>query len=230
MVYGKVTHALLASMAICAMSGFVADPKPKVMDDQGTPRVVDTSGPKPEWVSADQDSYTQEGKTFYRVVLDNQKNLSRGMELAKNHGFRAVRESVILKIGSAFGMNETYSSNNNDDESSTSAPESAVHTEMAQIAKGIPLSGMKQEASWWEKTLLRTPDGEVQPAYKIYMLVTIPTKFLNKAQMDAAKAAMGLADRTQNTHAHQALQQAMDELKQDGTQPQPEAPKAAGEQ
>ena len=126
MVFGRLTQALVASLAVWPSSWW---DQPKGDRRQGlTPRVVDTSGPKPEWVGADQDSYNQEGKTYYRVVLDNQKNLSRGIELAKNQGFRAVRESVILKIGSAFGMNETYSSNNNDDASSADAPQSAVHT------------------------------------------------------------------------------------------------------
>ena len=38
---------------------------------------------------------------------------------------------------------------------------------------------------------------------------------------------MSLANRTQNSQAHQALQRAMDEMKQDGTKPQV-APKPAG--
>ena len=215
MFNGKITKAFVIGLAIATLSGFKEAPKPPVTES-GAPKVVDQSGPRPEWASSDNDAYVQEGKAFYRVILDNQNNLTRGMDLAKNRGFAAIRESVLLKIGSAFGVSSSYKSTEADDEGADEAPDSAAMQQLATIAKGVHLPGVKQEASWWEKTMVAKEDGTVKPAYKIYVLVSIPTKFLNKAQNDAAKAAMGYANKTKNSAAKKALEETMEELNDDG--------------
>ncbi len=213
MFQGKIAKVLVIGLAVATLSGFKEQSKPVTTDESGKPKIVDMSGPRPEWVGSDNDSYTQEGKAFYRVALDNQNNLTRGMDLAKNRGFAAIRESVLLKIGSAFGVASSYKSTEGDDEGADEAPDSAAMHELSSIAKAVHLPGMKQEASWWEKTMVAKDDGTVKPAYKIYVLVSIPTKFLNKAQNDAAKAAMGYASKTKNTAAKKALEESMDDMK-----------------
>ncbi len=181
--------------AVLLLSGFKAEPQPDPAAN-AKPTIIDVSGPRPEWICADVDTYAQDEKAYYRVVLVDQRDLGRGMEAAKARGFRAIRESVMVEIGSAFEVRTD-----------------AVKTELTQIAKGLELPGLKQEASWWEKTLSRDEDGELVPAYKIYVLVSIPEKYLTKAQERAARAALGVATRTRDKQAQGALEETLAEVK-----------------
>ncbi len=57
------------------------------------PKPLDVSGPKPAWVSADDDTYTQAGKVYFRTVVDRQKRLDVAVQRAKFLGVRAIRDS-----------------------------------------------------------------------------------------------------------------------------------------
>ena len=61
----------------------------------------ETSGPKPEWVSSDDARVVQDGRSYYKAVVDKQDDLELGTELATQNAMMSIRNSIMTAVGNS---------------------------------------------------------------------------------------------------------------------------------
>ncbi len=199
-----------APASAAAKQPAAAAPAPKPRVDAN---LIEASGPKPAWVSQDNDFYLQEGKRYFRSVLDKQDDLQLGMEAAKASAMADVRKSIVTTVAAEFGQIRETGSNNAKEANAVDAPEyqNLTRSQVATVARAMQLPGMQQEASYWELRKAKDANGEAAEAYRIYVLVSIPEKIRLKAQAQAQKAIEGMTKDA--GAAREKLQNTIEEMK-----------------
>lgn len=173
--------------------------------------ILESSGSRPEWVATDKEHVTREGREFYRGLVDRQRSLDMAMTRARFAAIGKITETVMLEVRSAFG--ETTDGVSNDIDNPSSREEGgAIKREIAAISKGVKLSGVVQEGSYWEKYTTTTNNGEEVIAYKVYAVVSIPAADLKRAQRQALEGGLALANRARNEQARASLSDALKSL------------------
>lgn len=176
--------------------------------------VLDASGGTPGWVTTDQDRVVRDGREYFRGFVDRQKSLDMAVTRARFTAVNKITDSVMMNVRTAFGES-TQGVSNDIDNPSSGEQGGAIQREIAAISKAVSLSGVVQEASYWEKVSTKTANGDDAIAYKVYALVSIPEKALKKAQLQATEGALSVANKVRNDQAKASLTDAFNALKQE---------------
>lgn len=175
--------------------------------------ILDRSGDKPAWADTSRKPAATSKKTYHVVQLIDQRNLDTGKRTAALQAAAEIRNSIIMKIKTEAGFAGTESESLSDDGEETTEnykrERTSKHLEVA-IGKAIHLPGITTEGVYWEKLMVTTAGGKKVPGYKVWVLTSIPTKVLHKAQNDAARAALGeIEDPTAKSSLQEFLKENM---------------------
>jgi hypothetical protein len=190
-----VSNPLRWLLAAAILSTGLANAAPAWADDEASEyKVVDRQGPRPDWASRGGTSFESKGKSLFVIEQIDQKNLTMAQQRGQLLAAANIRDSIITEIQTKAGwVASATSKKESTDEGNTqeSKDESAERFERYARSAKLHLPGISVEGNYWERV---RQQGKATTSFKVYTLVSIPTKFLHKAQTEAARAALGLAD------------------------------------
>jgi hypothetical protein len=162
---------------------------------------VKTSGSKPDWVSDDRTYWIEDGRFRFRVMSDNEPDLSfaEGGLMGKAY----IQLTNAIKVRAGFEFDEATKGSKYSENSIGQARQSVVN------AMGdVKFSDLVKEREYWEQYERRAGVDRVSYIHTIYGLYSISEIELTRAKEAAWNAAKANVERQADKEAKQLLDEA----------------------